>query len=380
MTLNGWLGPCRSGQKQAGKQRPKPVGHEVDVHSSRVNPADDENQARHDRQSGNPPWETVDEGEFDWLLSALAPFATRRSVAAQTAIFTDGDAAHSYYCVVSGKLLVHRNRARSQPAAQFVTRGRLFIFDCDGVHMASCRAVVDSVVLRIDRRRFELRVGLDPVLRGVRNSVHANELEWILQRLDTGCGPFDHDKPNRALVADSVGEAAPTTASPCGGHRVTARDRQDQASSNTMLGVDEVFKFPPMFNSEISLNKIVEQQVQAGKQAQAEILDACQKTIEHWYARRCRTVDSNIAFSHDVLHVKHPQGFLRAWLQWTNSSLERLSEDATDQVDVVTSVAQCCTRGALSAMLEPSKLDPKTAPAVEQPNGRQRDTNGAQIQ
>ena len=85
----------------------------------------------------------------------------------------------SYYLVLAGELLVHRHPARTtagrpKAAVRIVTSGDLFIFDCDGVHVADCDAAVDSVVLRIDRRRFERQADLDPVLRGLRNAVHAD--------------------------------------------------------------------------------------------------------------------------------------------------------------------------------------------------------------
>ncbi len=139
-----------------------------------------------------------------WLFSALAPFATLRYVAARRALFSARDPALGYYLVVSGKLMVHRRIAGAttgQPktVVQSAECGDLLIYDCDGTHVATCDALEDSVVLRIDRRRFERQAALDPVLRRVGQSVHAGELEWILRSLGNSPGIARCEQPRYPL-------------------------------------------------------------------------------------------------------------------------------------------------------------------------------------
>ncbi len=139
------------------------------------------------------------EPDTNWLFSALAPLATRRNVAARRALFAAGNPALGFYLVVSGKLMVHRRIAGAtsgQPrtVVRSAERGDLLIYDCDGTHVADCDALEDSVVLWIDRRRFERQAALDPVLQRAGNAVHASELEWILHSLGPGRGCARHEK------------------------------------------------------------------------------------------------------------------------------------------------------------------------------------------
>ncbi len=146
-------------------------------------------------------WDGHTEPSEDWLSKALAPFVTRQCVAAQSSLFAYGDRATCYYFVVSGKLLIRRRAPRARSAIRFMTDGDLFIYDCDGGHVASCDAVVDSTVLRIDRRQFDRQARLDPRLGRVRDAVHTDELEFILR----GLGPA----PRRR--ADLCANATPWT-------------------------------------------------------------------------------------------------------------------------------------------------------------------------
>ena len=150
----------------------------------------------------------IGKADNSWLLHALAPFATRRAIAAQTELFANGEPARSYYLVLSGKLIVHRKlvyttATGSRSVVRLVTPGDLFIFDTDGVHVANCDAIADSLLLRVDRRSFELQATLDPLLMGVRNAVHAGELEFILQGLGGQSGSSRHQAPKRALAGSN---------------------------------------------------------------------------------------------------------------------------------------------------------------------------------
>lgn len=163
---------------------------------------------------------------------------------------------------------------------------------------------------------------------------------------------------------------------------------------NSMFGIDQVLKWNPMFNAmlngessplnkpngEYPIAKIAEQQVVAGKRAQDEILDICQKTSEQWYARRRRTAEAYVAFSHDVLHVKNPLSYMQAWQQWAAGSMERLAEDAADQIGLVTLVANRCSQGSLAAMPDPGKPNSKAPSAAKQSDSGHRNESAAEPQ
>ena len=155
-------------------------------------------------------WDGGAEQDTDWLASVLAPFATRQCIEAQSSLFAYGDPATSYTFVESGRLLIRRRSLRARAAIRFMTDGDLFIYDCDGLHLASCDALVDTVVLRIDRCRFQRLALLDPVVAAVCNAVHASELEFILCSLGPGpsSGTGDDEvcssRPPRQHTADAL--------------------------------------------------------------------------------------------------------------------------------------------------------------------------------
>ena len=167
-------------------------------------------------------WSAESERDSSWLVTALGPVATGRQVAARSELFAIGDPAPCFYLLLSGELLIHRRRTpsmagRAKAAIRLVSPDELFIFDCDGKHLADCSAISDCILLRIDRRRMERLAALDPVLRGVLHRLHANEIEWFLQTLGAYDGRAQHDQPDQSeteFVADPTsGQWQQSTAS-----------------------------------------------------------------------------------------------------------------------------------------------------------------------
>ncbi len=158
------------------------------------------------------------EARHDWLGLLLAPFGVKRRIGAQTCLFSVGDKATNYYLVESGQLLLHRHPRHGDPAIRLAEHGALLIFDCDGSHVADCHATRDSVVLAIDRLRFETQAELDTALKGVLNRVHADELGMILESLGVEC-------PRQPIEARAVPASFPARLMsrgrwrPCVAHR-----------------------------------------------------------------------------------------------------------------------------------------------------------------
>jgi CRP-like cAMP-binding protein len=61
--------------------------------------------------------------------------------------------------------------------------GDLFIFDCGDLHEADCDAIVDSVVVLLDREQLDKLARHNHQLKSLLSEIHANELQLILQSL-----------------------------------------------------------------------------------------------------------------------------------------------------------------------------------------------------
>lgn len=154
--------------------------------------------------------------DLGWMFPAMAQLAHRQFVPAETVLFSEGDAARHYSLVVSGEFLAVRGRLPSRPIVRFLRSGDLVLGDCDGRHIASCYAVSDSIVLRIERQRLDQLSALDPALTRILRSVHAADLEMLLQ------SPGNPDlRRRRAGAAANRANSAPSM-DDCGGDRANA--------------------------------------------------------------------------------------------------------------------------------------------------------------
>jgi hypothetical protein len=153
-----------------------------------------------DEQPTPSRWQTYPADDVDWLETVLAPLGARQLIGAQCSLFDHGTPARHYILVQSGKLLVRRRGVSARSAIRFASDGDFISFDCDGVHVASCEAIVDTVVVRIDRRTLDRQARLDPMLKRLCNALHASELEFILRSL--------------APTTPRVAEKEPTTGMP----------------------------------------------------------------------------------------------------------------------------------------------------------------------
>lgn len=137
-----------------------------------------------------------------WLVQRLKPLAVRRHIAAGTMLFAQGDVANRYFLIESGKVIAHRTRNCSQPIIRLIRERELFIFDCAGTHVANCEAVSPVMLLQVDRRRLDADAKWDPVLRGLLNAMHAQELSMLLESMGMAAETRDTKKRADAGEAD----------------------------------------------------------------------------------------------------------------------------------------------------------------------------------
>ena len=120
----------------------------------------------------------------EWLSTLSAPFAEQQKIESQSSLFGAGDPAHSCYFVQFGQLMVYRPLTPSEPAKpkaaiRLCEYGDVISLAAGDVYAASCIAIVDSAVLRIDRQWLERQAQLDPVLRRILFATRARENAWL---------------------------------------------------------------------------------------------------------------------------------------------------------------------------------------------------------
>lgn len=114
---------------------------------------------------------------------AILRHAVRRRLPGGACLFRPGEPAPWIYIVETGRLLVHRSGPGGRPIVRHAGSGDLLVYDCDGSHVALCRALVDSVVCRIDRRHLEGVAASHPELADLLMSMHERELAMILESI-----------------------------------------------------------------------------------------------------------------------------------------------------------------------------------------------------
>jgi hypothetical protein len=61
-------------------------------------------------------------------------------------------------------------------------------------------------------------------------------------------------------------------------------------------------------------------------------LDGLPRAIERWCERRHRTIRAFSDFGREIAHARSPQQVIMAWLHLSRGAVERLAEDARDQI------------------------------------------------
>jgi len=105
----------------------------------------------------------------------------------------------------------------------------------------------------------------------------------------------------------------------------------------------------------LALPPFTEKQADVLREAQDELIDEVQQVADRWCARRHKTVAAMFDLSVPPLHQSGPVSVAEAWMRWYSGALQRLSEDAGDQMELAATLAKCCGNGMF--MLSPTEGD-----------------------
>ena len=107
---------------------------------------------------------------------------------------------------------------------------------------------------------------------------------------------------------------------------------------------------------------MTDEQVDALRRTQDDLIDEVQDVMGRWCARRHQTVQAAFQFYTMPLQNMGPADLAEAWTAWCRGAFQRLSEDASDQVEFAAVVAKCCSNGVLmSAAGQAAKTKAKEA-------------------
>src|SRR5262245_50032150 len=117
----------------------------------------------------------------------------------------------------------------------------------------------------------------------------------------------------------------------------------------------------------LAIPTAAEKQVDVLRKAQDELIGEVQQIADRWCARRRKMVEAMFDLSLTPLHNPGPIGTAEAWMRWYHGALQRLSEDAGDQIKLVVVLAKCCGNGTLNSA--PSTESSKAKPVLASKRG-----------
>jgi hypothetical protein len=87
---------------------------------------------------------------------------------------------------------------------------------------------------------------------------------------------------------------------------------------------------------------LAEKQADVLRKTQDELIDEVHQVADRWCERRHKMVEAMFDLSMTSLHNPGQLGTADAWMRWYHGALQRLSEDASDQMELAVTVAKCC--------------------------------------
>jgi hypothetical protein len=97
----------------------------------------------------------------------------------------------------------------------------------------------------------------------------------------------------------------------------------------------------------LGMPALAEKQVEVLCKTQDELIDEIQKVAVRWCARRHKMVEAMFDLSLTSLHNAGQVETAEACMRWYNGSLQRLSEDANDQMELAMTIARCWSNGMI---------------------------------
>lgn len=94
-----------------------------------------------------------------------------------------------------------------------------------------------------------------------------------------------------------------------------------------------------------AMSALAEKQADVLRKTQDALIDELQKITDRWCERRHKTVEAVFDLSRVSLQNTGPIGIAEAWMSWYKGALHRLSEDASDQMELAVTLARCCGNG-----------------------------------
>ena len=137
---------------------------------------------------------------------------------------------------------------------------------------------------------------------------------------------------------------------------------EDKVSANTAVpnGATLIAVHP--------ISRAAARHLEISKVAQSEVLADSQAIFDRWCTRRRETAAALATLGQDALQAKSPQDFLKVWVQWSKGAVNRLLDDARDNVAAQAAVARNVTGGstamALSWVSKPQEAETANSPAV----------------
>jgi hypothetical protein len=105
---------------------------------------------------------------------------------------------------------------------------------------------------------------------------------------------------------------------------------------------------------------LAEKQADVLRKTQDELIDEVQQVADRWCERRHKMVEAMFDLSLTSLHNPGQLGTADAWMRWYHGALQRLSEDASDQMELAVTVAKCCGNDILMLASSTERSQAKT--------------------
>ncbi len=110
--------------------------------------------------------------------------------------------------------------------------------------------------------------------------------------------------------------------------------------------------------------------IEIGKTTHDGMIAGTQEIFDRWCARRRQSADALATLGREALAAKSPQDVLQVWVQWTKGAMDRLLEDAKDQMAAGASAARHVANGTTAmALYWTPGGDAGSATATERLNG-----------
>ena len=111
---------------------------------------------------------------------------------------------------------------------------------------------------------------------------------------------------------------------------------------------------------------LFERRANALRRTQDELIDEVQQIAERWCARRRKAVEAMNDLGLASMQYSGPVRAAEFWMQFCRGAVQRLTEDAADQLHLSVAMAKTCGDGFIACQTEPGaarRPPSKAAPA-----------------